>query len=299
MSMPTIPLLSRVQPLPAAYGTNAVTNNTAELLARILACDLLSPDTPAIIIYDSAVVHSQHIALLDRSHTHRHRTRAVIPAISRMLAQRLAASQPPTPATHPNPGIPRAATWYGPLTCTQHVLQQLTTLPPCGNLWRPSKHITTTGHHTYIKIKSHQLLSAGFPRSHHRPQPCLAMAHSNHWADKTCELPYSPNTAPSFPLQCLHQRITSPLYYSPMNLYYGIYPVDTDVSDFIASAYQAELLLRLAVRPEMGWYARHMSELQSPNRTFGFTGPTRRLLTHQATSWTQQLYKDASTRYAA
>ena len=66
-----------------------------------------------------------------------------------------------------------------------------------------------------------------------------------------------------------------------MNLYYGIYPVDTDVSGIIASAYQAELILRLATKPEMGWYARNMSEVQSPNRTFGFTGSTRRVITHQ------------------
>ena len=69
MDLPTIPLLSRVQPLPAAYGTNNVTNNTAELLARIMACDLLPADTPAIVIYDSTVVHSQHIALLRHSYT--------------------------------------------------------------------------------------------------------------------------------------------------------------------------------------------------------------------------------------
>ena len=62
--LPTIPLLASVQPLLAAYGTNDVTNNTAELLARILACELIPADMSAIIIYDSAVVHSQHLALL-------------------------------------------------------------------------------------------------------------------------------------------------------------------------------------------------------------------------------------------
>ena len=33
MDLPTVPLLTRVQPLPAAYGTKNVTNNTVELLA--------------------------------------------------------------------------------------------------------------------------------------------------------------------------------------------------------------------------------------------------------------------------
>ena len=42
-----------------------------------------------------------------------------------------------------------------------------------------------------------------------------------------------------------------------------------------------------------------MSELQSPNCTIGFTGPKRRLTTHQATSWTQQLYKDKHACTAA
>ena len=46
-----------------------------------------------------------------------------------------------------------------------------------------------------------------------------------------------------------------------MNMYYGLYPVDTDVSDFVATAYQAELIIRLATKPEMGWYARNMSEI--------------------------------------
>ena len=91
---PTIPLLARVQPLPAAYGTNDVTNNTAELLARILACELIPANMPAIIIYDSEVVHSQHLALLTNKCTNRQRIRTVYPAISRMLAQRLAATQP-------------------------------------------------------------------------------------------------------------------------------------------------------------------------------------------------------------
>ena len=79
-------------------------------------------------------------------------------------------------------------------------------------------------------------------------------------------------------------------------MYYGLYPVDTDVSEFTAVAYQAEIILRLATKPKMGWYARNMAESQKPNRTIGYMGPTRRLITHQATSWTHQLYKDTDTR---
>ena len=71
MDLPKIPLLSRVQPLPTAYGTNNVTNNTAELLTRILACEILPHVTPVIIIYDSAVVHIQQLALFGTSYTNR------------------------------------------------------------------------------------------------------------------------------------------------------------------------------------------------------------------------------------
>ena len=129
MDLPTIPLLSRVQPLPAAYGTNNVTNNTVELLARIMACELLPADTPAIIIYDSTVVHSQHIALLGHSYTNRQRTRSVFPAISRMLAQRLEATSPRLPVE----AVPS-------LTCSiddtptlmDSILTHIRAMPPCG-----------------------------------------------------------------------------------------------------------------------------------------------------------------------
>ena len=64
MDLSTIPFLSRVQPLP-----NNVTNNTVELLVRIMATDIVPMCTPVIIIYDSAVVHSQHLALLYNTYT--------------------------------------------------------------------------------------------------------------------------------------------------------------------------------------------------------------------------------------
>ena len=90
-----------------------------------------------------------------------------------------------------------------------------------------------------------------------------------------------------------------PLYYHPMNMYESLYPVDTDVSDFIVIAYQAEIIPRLSTMPELGLHARNISELQSPNRTLDFMGPTHHLITHQAIGWTQQLYKDKYSRAAA
>ena len=82
-------------------------------------------------------------------------------------------------------------------------------------------------------------------------------------------------------------------------MYYSLYPKDTDESDFTAVAYQAEIILPLVTTPEMGWYVCNMEELQKPNRTIGFMGPTHRLITLQTISWTHQLYKDKDTRREA
>ena len=84
-----------------------------------------------------------------------------------------------------------------------------------------------------------------------------------------------------------------------MNMYYNLYPVDMDVSNFTAVAYQAEVIQRLATKPEIGWYARNMTESQPPNRIICFTGPTKLIITHQVISWTQQLYKEKNTRTEA
>ena len=57
MHLPIMSIRSQVQPLPAAYGTHNVTNNTVECFELVLACELIPPHTPIIIIYDSTVVH--------------------------------------------------------------------------------------------------------------------------------------------------------------------------------------------------------------------------------------------------
>lgn len=43
-------------------------------------------------------------------------------------------------------------------------------------------------------------------------------------------------------------------------MYCTLYPVDTDVSDFITAAYQAEIILRLVAKSDIDWYVRNMSE---------------------------------------
>ena len=170
MDLPTIPLLSRVQPLPAAYDTTNFTNNTVELLARIMDCELLPADTPAIIIYDSTVVHSQHSALLGHSYINRQRTRSVFSAISRMLTQRLEATSPRLPVgvtledhsiTCNNDDTP---------TLMDSIMTYIRTMHPCGKTWLPHKHITVVQQTTYINIKSHQLKSNGYPKYRKDPQ---------------------------------------------------------------------------------------------------------------------------------
>ena len=122
MHLPTISIISRVQPLLAAYGTNNVTNNTAELLTHILECELIPPRTPAIIVYDSTVVHSQHMALVGATSTYRHFTRTVFPATSRMLAQRLEVSQTSTLSHHDPPTPLPSPILMGPLTLHETIV---------------------------------------------------------------------------------------------------------------------------------------------------------------------------------
>ena len=136
-----------------------------------------------------------------------------------------------------------------------------------------SSHTTDLGAQLYVKIKSHQFRPDGTPKYITGLQSCLALLHNNHWIDKTCELPNSVPNFPLFPLTCIHCRTALPLYCTPMTMYCGLYCVDID-------AYQNKLILWLATKSEMRWYAWNMPELQPPNRTIGFTGPTRQLITH-------------------
>ena len=142
MDLPTIPLLSRVQSLPATYGTNNVTNNIAELLARVMACELLPENTPAIVIYDSAIVYSLHLALLEHTYTNRQRTRTVFPVISRMLAHRLEAISPRLPLDHPTHCTQPTIDDDSTPTLVTTIMDQICRVPSCGKTWMPHKHIT-------------------------------------------------------------------------------------------------------------------------------------------------------------
>ena len=161
--------------------------------------------------------------------------------------------------------------------------------------WHP-RHLASIHQHTYIEIKSHQVQQNGLPHPNRQPQPCLALAHANHWADITADIPTQQPPYTQFPCPTSNYRIRSPLYTPSFNLNYGLYPIDSDVSAFLHQLYQDELLARLVTKPEMGWYARHAHELELSNRTIGYTGSIHRLLIHQATSWTQHLYKSQTAR---
>ena len=139
----------------------------------------------------------------------------------------------------------------------------------------PYKHITPIHTTVYIKIKSYQLRSNGYPKYHTHPQSYMDLVHSNQWVDKICELPHAIYSSYALPLRYNTTHIRSSLYFHLMNMYYGIYPVDTDVSNFTTIAYQDKTILRLAIKQEMSWYNRNMNELQTLNRTIGFMGFTR------------------------
>ena len=180
MDLSTKALLSRVQPRPAAYGNNNVTNNTAELLTRVTANELVPLSTPVIIIYDSAVVHSQHPALLGSTYTTRQRTRTVFPAIRRMLAQRLEASRPIPPLHRAQKTTLLSSFNIDNPTLHDTIVAQIHQIDPYRKTWNPDNYITNFGTQLYGKIKSNELRSNGHPKYNAYPQPCLVIVYINH-----------------------------------------------------------------------------------------------------------------------
>ena len=126
--------------------------------------------------------------------------------------------------------------------------------------------------------------------------PCLAVAHTNHWADITANISTQQPPDPIWACTNSNNRIRSPLYDSPFIFYYGLYPIDSSVSTFLQNLYQAELLAQLETKLEIERYVYHTHELETLNLVIGYTVPIRRLLTHQPTSWKQHhLYKSQTS----
>lgn len=80
----------------------------------------------------------------------------------------------------------------------------------------------------------------------------MDLVDSNHWAEKTRGLPYADQSTHYFPFWYNITLILSPLYVHLMSMYYDIYLVEMDVFDFTAVVYQAEIIMHLAINPEMG-----------------------------------------------
>ena len=261
MDLLPIYLLSRVQYLPATYKTNNITNNIAELLARIMADKLVSLDTVSIILYDSTVVHSQNFTLLGTIYIGRQRERKVFPAINRMYTRRL------NVLVQPRPAIRHINTTHSSVSTMelQHSVKTLSLryaiLLLCGKTWTPDKHIDIINTTVYIKIKSYQLRSNGCSKYHTRPQLFMVLVYSNHWTNKTWELQYTNQTSRPFPLKCNTTRTLVSLYVNSMDMYYGVYPVETDISDFTTVVYQVEIILQLINKPEVRWYTRNLTKL--------------------------------------
>ena len=171
-------------------------------------------DTPVIIIYDSTVVRSQHLALIATTYINRQRTKRLFPAIGWKLAQYLEATsawishgptqRSDTSSCHDDE-IP---------TLMEAILTQIQKILPCDKKWIPNKHITTVDKRMNINIKYQQILSTGYPQYHVRSQPCMILVYSNHWVDKTCELSHIDPLEHPFPLHYNTTRILSPPLHS-------------------------------------------------------------------------------------
>ena len=88
-SQTNYPILSCVQPLPAAYITNTISNNSTKLLTRILALEFLPSYFPAIIIYEFHVVQDLHHNRTSTTYTSRHIARQLYSSIFIILSHRL------------------------------------------------------------------------------------------------------------------------------------------------------------------------------------------------------------------
>ena len=140
------------------------------------------------------------------THTNRQRNRIEFLAISRMFTQRLEATKPgPTP-THAQAKIPSLSLAIASNTTCHHrrVNRPDSIMLEEVQPWS-TYHWDTQ---LQVKIKSHQVRSNGHLKYNDRPQLYLILVHSNHWADKTCEIPYTDRTAHPFPLRCHAARIT-------------------------------------------------------------------------------------------
>ena len=145
---------------------------------------MIPPNTPTIIIYNSAVVHSHHLALLSTDQTQCHITCNVLPSISKSLSHQLQQAI----NHHTAPLSPSYPTINNAYPLIDKKIYTLTSLPTFNETWESITHIYHIGSITCVNIKSYQLTILGHIRSSSQPWPYLNLAHANYWADQTAEL---------------------------------------------------------------------------------------------------------------
>jgi len=287
----TIPLMARLHHLPQGYGTTETSINVAELLAIIMAEETIPKDYPYIIITDSQVAfdHAKQIRN-ETQMTHRQYIRQVIPSISRTLSHRLKQ----TYSMHQTSENQEAQNLH------KQFCQQIHNIPykPKGP-WDPNKHITKTKNGIHIKVRSHQLNNSGRKIHNKPPQPCYAITHANHWADKVADLLFNPHTTqilPPYPIpnHIIRTPILSQTYGFTHN---GMY-IDRDTTKYIQDQYHNELLHSLSERPDTGWLARNSHALKAHSKQHKPHSPIADLITYHANSWTQALYRSKQLRHA-
>ena len=241
----------------------------------IMAEESIPNDHPYILITDSQVAFD-HAKQVRNEHqlTPRQYTRQVIPSISRTLSHRLKQAY----TTHKPP------TNHDAIQLHKQICIQIQNIPykPKGQ-WDPHKHITKTKNGIHIKVKSHQLHHTGRQQPNQDPQPCYALTHANHWADRVAYLLFSPHTdqiIPTYtiPTHTIRTPILSQTYGFTHN---GTY-IDRDTTTYIRDQYHNELIHSLSIRPYTGWLAQNTKHLIAHSKQHKPHSPIVDLVTYHA-----------------
>ena len=70
------------------------------------------------------------------------------------------------------------------LTLHATIINQIRKIPSRDKKWILEKYITAIATQLYVKIKSHQLRSNGYPKYHARPQSYMSLVHNNYLVEK-------------------------------------------------------------------------------------------------------------------
>lgn len=149
---------------------------------------------------------------------------------------------------------------------------------------------TTPHYGHYISIHSHQLTASGKIRIHNKtpttPKPCFAIAHTNHWEDRTAislnqhdRHPHLPKYTPA-PSSANTPILSQPLYFTHDRQY-----IDTDISKYIQQTYWKDLTNSLKTKGSTGWITRNLPQVEqltkhiTPRTLPSTSSPTMHLAT--------------------